>query len=279
MKQLYYLILAGLISLTACKDDGEFLYQGDTVVRFVSSTTTLGENDVSVKAIVVVITGPQGITPGISASFTAEPVNDAAASGTTFIIENETDVLSFRNGISDTIYIRAVDNSDADGAKEIKISLASEGTAGVGLPGEAANLSTHTVIINDDDCALDITAFAQDFNTCEIGYGSFDAPVSLHPSQDNTLVIENLGDWGIADAILVFDPDVSTSTITVQMTQAGILGGTTPVFWSGTGKYIACTGEFQVSYQIVFADGSPWGPGGGTDIWTAGANPGCSPLF
>lgn len=278
MKRLIYLLLTAIAGLTACSDDTTFLYDGETVVRFVSSTTTLSENDPNVKGIVVVITSPDGKVSGVSADFTAEPANEAAGNGDTYEIVNETNTLSFNNGISDTIWIRVVDNGEADGVKEILLTLVSNGSAGVGLSGEAANLSTHLVVINDDDCSLDISNFAQDYNTCEIGYAAFDAPVSVHPTVPNTLVVENLGDWGVADAFLTFDPDVSTSEITVEVTIAGSLGGT-PVFWSGSGNYIACTGEFQVSYQIIFEDGSPWGPGGGTDIWTVGDNPDCSPLF
>lgn len=262
---------------TACSDDDTFIYGDETVARFVASGSTLAENDATAKPIVVVITSSSGVVSGANAKFTVEPFNEAAGNGTTFEVVNETNTLTFDNGISDTIWIRAVDNSDADGVKQIKITL-SEGSVGLGLPGEAANLSEHIVSINDDDCALDMQNFTGPYNTCEIGYQGFDAPVSLGGTA-NTLIVENLGDWGIGDAILTFDPDVSTSNITIENTQAGVLGGTTAVYWSGFGKYVACTGDFQVQYQIVFEDGSPWGPGAGTDIFTVNANPGCNPLF
>jgi hypothetical protein len=276
MKKILLTIIVCLI-FTACNDDDTFLYNEETVARFVASVTTLSENESAAKGIVVVITSSSGTMEGVNAKFAVEPINDAAANGTTFNILNETNTLTFTNGISDTIWISAVNNDDADGVKQLRISL-TEGNVGLGLSGEAANFSTHIVNINDDDCALDMANFAGPYNTCEIGYASFDSPVSLGTTA-NTLVVENLGDWGIADAILTFDPDVSTANIVIENTQAGVLGGTTAVFWSGTGKYIACTGDFQLQYQIVFADGSPWAPGVGTDIYTVNPNPDCNPLF
>jgi hypothetical protein len=277
MKKLIITAILGCLIFTACNDDDTFLYNEEAVARFLGSVTTLGEDETSPKAIVLVITGKNGFENGVSVQFSVEPINDAAAAGTTFSILNETNTLTFSNGISDTIWVKAVDNEDADGVKQLQITL-TEGNVGLGLPGEAANFSTHIVNINDNDCALDMDNFAGPYNTCEIGYTTFDSPVSLGTTA-NTLVLENLGDWGVADAILTFNPDVSESTIVIENTQAGVLGGTTAVFWSGTGKYIACTGDFQVQYQIVFADGSPWAPGVGTDIYTVNSNPDCNPLF
>ncbi|MEZ5002095.1 MAG: hypothetical protein R2730_03585 [Chitinophagales bacterium] len=277
MKNYIYLLVLGCLMMTSCADDDLFFYQGETVVRFKSSTTSMSESDPSIKAIVLVITSPDGKKSNVSAKFSIEPDNEAAQ-GDVYTLINEGNTLNFEDGISDTIYLQSKNNALADGVKRLKITI-TEANVGIGLEGEAANFSTHIVSINDDDCALDMQNFANDYHTCEIGYQGFDAPVSVDPITANTLIVENLGDWGIADATLTFDPDITTSNITIENTQAGVLGGTTPVFWSGSGNYIACTGEFQVSYQIVFADGSPWGPGAGTDIWTIGENTDCSPLF
>ncbi len=277
MKNYIYILLVGCLLFVSCTEDDNFFYKGETVVRFMAAGSTLSENDASIKAIVIVITSPDGMATNVSAQFKVEAANDAAQNDV-YTIHNEDNTLSFSNGISDTIYISAKNNEAVDGAKEILITL-TDASVGIGLPGEAANFSTHLVSINDDDCALDMQKFTYDYNTCEIGYQGFDAPVTLEPNTPNTLIISNLGDWAIADAVFTFDPDVSTSIITIENTQAGVLGGTTPVFWSGSGKYIACTGDFQVSYQIIFEDGSPWGPGAGTDIWTVNENPSCTPLF
>lgn len=263
--------------IVSCSDDDTFIYNGDTVVRFKSAASSLSESDPTVKAIILVITSPNGKASNVTAKFSIEPDNEAAQ-GDVYSLVNEDNMLNFEDGISDTIYIRSKNNELADGVKKLKITI-TEATVAIGLSGEAANFSTHIVSINDDDCALDIQNFANDYNTCEIGYQGFDAPVSIDPSTPNTLIVENLGDWGIADAVLTLDPDITTSNITIQNTQAGVLGGTTAVFWLGSGNYVACTGEFQVSYQIVYADGSPWGPGAGTDIFTINENADCSPLF
>lgn len=276
MKYTIYLLMIVCCCITSCADDNLFDYQGNTVVRFQSTSTTLSENDDAPKGIVLVITSPDGKVSDVTATFEIEAANEAGQ-GDVYTLVNEGNTLNFTNGISDTIFISAKNNAEADGVKELLLKITTS-NVGIGLSGDAANFSTHTVIINDDDCSLDIRNFAREYNSCEVGYQAIDMPVSLG-SASNTIVVENLGDWGIADATLQFNPDVTSSEITILNTQAGVLGGTTAVFWSGTGKYVACTGDFQVSYQIVFADGSPWGPGSGTDVFTVAENEGCNPLF
>lgn len=253
------LIALVALSVVSCKEDERKGYLGDEdFVRFLESSAAIDEI-APVYPVVVSFTKKDG-NKTATVNFDLEEVS--ATEGVDFEIVNPTKTLSFEAGeYTDTIWVRPLTNDIACGPnREVIIKITSVDGASAGFPKNGGS-SEFTLGIKEV-VAFDVNEFiaadylCEEFDLAGVPYtgNPITVDVSIDPDLDNTLAVENLGDWGGLTAFLTFNPDVANQTIQILETPNGYASGGVPLLWTGTGTYNVCTKTFEVSYSFKRSD-------------------------
>lgn len=266
-----------LLFLISCEEE-DLNYSESDFITFTNTGIEVSERNDTLQVTLEKGTFDLSKAVDITLSVTGIMANDSSSADDFYAIfgassvNGNTVTVSIPAGeASASFFIEYFDNLLADGRKLIQLEMTaiSDPSFSIGFPGEDAIQSTLLIQIADDDCPLDITAFASaDYVVEEEGYDSnpINSPVSLDANQQNVLNVENLGDWNtkleangltVQDAFLEFNPDLTNPTITIQNTPVGLSIAAGSLSWSGTGTYSSCDNSFRVEYVWVLPDGTP----------------------
>ena len=256
LRNISFVLLTSLVFF-GCEEEVT-TYSGAEFVRFSISGETVQENNT--EAIFTVPIHIVGNAPSSDVQLTIT-TSGTAVEGTDFEFVSTSNPTIPAGDYFTEVSFRVFDNLEASGSKIVSLVISDAGSYEVGYGGDSTDYAigeAYNIVIQDDDCVLDIDMFGSATYTAEeLGYGVYDSEVLIDPDNENALIITNLGDWGGLDAYFDFDPDVTTSVITIRKTPTGYTSGGETLYWQGTGTYVACEGSFTADYSLAFDDGTP----------------------
>jgi hypothetical protein len=277
-------IVLGLIGLLqACKLAGDtYLYKAQQFVVFAGDVDELTVSEASggvAQSLELTvlrssgdISAPLTINYSIDAKFVA---NGANATGTFDIVGSELGKIIIPAGKSQAkIKIQTVNNNNtSDGAKQLTLTInsASDNNLSLGYPGPDGLKKSIKVLIQDDDCALNLDEFVGTYQVtytsqafgfenvydCTVQRGAGNTLiVSNPPLYDPNSVFANLVDVAPSTEIAI-DPATLTATVPddqyIYTSAAQRFVGT---FDLDPGSVSTCTKSFTVSFYLYRADGS-----------------------
>ncbi len=256
-----------ILSFGSCKKDvKEKLFEGPNSVVFEEQNAEFIESDTFGFFTTRIVLVSKAFDKDITVNLSAISINGVGTVGEDFILL--TPSVTIPAGAYDAeVSYKLAENLDADGAKIFGIKLESnDANLTMGFEG-GERKGTFEVTVQDNDCALDLEAMGnldyigtEDgyYNTpgdASSGYIEFDPGLELNddPAYPNSLLSLNLGDWGGDPAILSFNTNVATPEIKIEPTFAFTTEGF-DLYWIGTGKYISCTNQIEITYALTFDD-------------------------
>jgi hypothetical protein len=252
-KNLIY-IIAILFIIASCKKQ-DLSYKGGNAFWFEGSTAQILESSSDSLIIKVIYTKNSPAVGSVSYSVAGGVL------GVDYTISSPSTLVFSDSVYVQNIVIKPIDNSIASGQKLLLITLQNAVNGNLGLPGDSSYNKIFEVVITDDDCAYTIDDFANISYTVNETYSDGSSysynPISVGLSVVgiDTLVVENLGDWGGNDTYLKFNSDY---TITVLRTPCNTPYLSFPTYWSGTGTFNPCTKVIVVNYDLVDEDGNSY---------------------
>jgi len=185
------------------------------------------------------------------------------------IVDNKTQFSIASGKYSDELRIRAIDNGETDGNKELIITLTGNSAgANIGYNGPDSNNSSMSITILDDDCPLvlvgEYNELSEDVNTTRTYVGGSSWMIEATDNPNEYLISGFFKDlftewgevfqegFGYEGKVLMIDNGDGTVTIPCQY-----MGQTLPGPWdysmSGTGTYSSCDKTLTIS--SAFDDG------------------------
>lgn len=291
MKKIQYLLSFMLLGfLTACEETAPILFRDAVVIFEGEEVFTIAESKDGAnlepnKTTITVSRANADVSQALTLNYTASAVfqeTGANAAGTFSVSGTAGQIVIPANSYSTSFDVSSVNNLTADGAKEITITLSgASSNINLGYPGEASIKKSVKVIIEDDDCALDLSEFVGEykitFNNSNGFYwgvaGFLDVAATYGYSgkttiklgaNPNTLVDENF--WSIPedeptsfnDAVVInVNPTSLSTSVSRQFLYAISAGRDTDGNGDGTatnpnlaGKINTCTKGFTTEFYI-----------------------------
>lgn len=256
-----------ILSFGSCKKDvNDKLFEGPNSVVFEEENAEFTESDTFGFFTTRIVLVSKAFDKDITVNLKAVSLNGVGVIGEDFTLLT-TSVVIPAGAYEAEVSYKLGENLNADGVKVFGIKLESNnGDLTMGFEG-GNRKGTFEVTVQDNDCALDLISMgALDYVGTEDGYYNtsgdpssgyikFDPELEENddPEYPNSLLSLNLGDWAGEPAILSFNTNVATPEIKVEPTFAFTAQGF-DLYWIGTGKYVSCTNQIEITYALTFDD-------------------------
>jgi hypothetical protein len=196
------------LMLLGCEEKFTTLQPSNYHVKFGTTTTNVTEGVRQIKIPVTLAAPKQSSITDITYGITG-----TAVEGKDYTIVTSSGKSTIASGsFADTVKINVLNDFDADGAKQLVLTLASA-TNGLQAGLNAAG-KTYTLNIADDDCAFDINDFVGSYDVEITSTAGFGLPSGLYTAETslklgtaaNTLIDENFWDFGPNSVTITLDP-------------------------------------------------------------------------
>ena len=269
MKKLYFLTtVLGLLTFS-CDEESKPV---DPIYEFVAfkgnSTVDLNEfaNSEDAYPIVVELKAFEPYSQDLDVAL--EITGNNAEENVDFVVTPSQSVkIKAGKLVSDTIYVRTVDNSAGSAEPrsfDLRISSISDENINIGLGLAEPKNAVITVNILDDECAETIGIFNGALvNTLDWGGGETPKPAAGVLTGNNIKVTGDLIDYGAfskASITITLTPEAEgstkgTATFGEQVAGTDSDGYEYKFIQTGEGTYDVCSGVINVAYDIYYMDG------------------------
>jgi hypothetical protein len=278
---LYKLIrIIPLFFLLACDETPPILFK-DAVIIFEGAEeleiaeSLNGGNEAPNKTTLTISRANSDVSQAVTINYSVEAkfVEGGASANGTFSFSGTAGQITIpANQYTGTVELSTINNTNADGDKEVTITLTGGAANGVslGYPGSAGVKKSVKVIIKDDDCALDLDEFTGAF-IVKVEADEVEYECTLERGAGNTLIAKNpiiydpLVNIGstlqslAAGTTIEIDPATLTTNIPSQFYYTNSSGAarnlaTAPL---DKGSVSTCSKSFSVNFRVTRAsDGS-----------------------
>ncbi len=214
-------LIGFVLAFTACGEEENHLFDDKNAYFAFTNTRESVLEDESQALMVPVHLARTQYAGKVSFSIDVEGFDNPAIEGVDYQLVNESNELSYTDGLTQHIMIQPIDNEEKDGARKFRINLESNGsTFNIGMTGGAG--STIEVTIGDNDVTLDDLPGVFFLYEETLEPASYTYEVKILPHEDeNTLILNNL--WALEkDLILKFDPEIEEVRIPAGQTWSSV---------------------------------------------------------